>query len=211
MKKVGIITVASMMSACAVAPAQVAPAVDSWVATMAKDEFTDQHICTVSIRNVGADQAEESATQRYYPYIEVVNGDQRVGVKSTAKIPRAVGDIKIRIDSNPAWDIDTSETPLGEISGSELREFEITMASLPAESLAIAKANHQKTLEAMMRAQSIYTATSGDKARAIVREMYAGETIKFRVLASSKVTTFTGEYDLGASFKVAADECGIAL
>ena len=214
MQKIGFIIVSLVLSSCATPPKDIAPPVvmDTWVANINVDEFTDKKTCTISLKDVGTEDAFALIHRQYVPYVEVVEGDLHVGIKSDdSKSPFAVGDVQLRIDKNPMWNINTSETPLGDYDTSELRDFEIGMEGMPEESLAMARSIRKKALESIMRSESTFTATSGNKALSIVRQMYLGDKLRFRVPRGGNSEMFSSVHALGASFKVAADKCNIKL
>ena len=62
---------------------------------------------------------------------------------------------------------------------------------------------------------SPYTATTGDKAKAIVKEMLKGNVLIYRTLGFSQVPNYgggtTGEFLLNGSLEVALNKCQIKI
>lgn len=74
----------------------------------------------------------------YYPYIEIVDKDLRVGVKSGGRYLIPVGDVQLRIDQNPAWTISTSETPIDYVPEVQLKALQAYASTDPQKQQLIA-------------------------------------------------------------------------
>mgnify|MGYP003385538745 CR=1 FL=1 len=112
----------------------------------------------------------------------VVNGDIRVGIKSAGKYKIPVGGIQLRIDSNKAWTISSSETPLDYVPAGALNIMAQHYQNLPEENRQLIQDAYKTTMEATSRAISPFTATTGEKATKILQEMLVGKNIKYRTI-----------------------------
>ncbi|KPZ53410.1 hypothetical protein [Pseudoalteromonas sp. P1-25] len=207
MRHIGTIAAILILAGCA---STTAPSI-SWVSNVKVDEFTDQKSCSVSVGSLYTKSSVYTYSNHYYPYIEVVNGDLRLGVKSGGKHPIPVGDVQIRIDSNTAWTISSSETPLDYAPKGTLDTMKDYANYLPEENKELVEATYKTAMESAARSMSPFTATTGDKARKILNEMLSGQKIKYRTVGLNQAASSTGEYDLDPSLASALQQCGIKL
>ena len=202
--KYGIVGLAIVLSGCAGTSPKI-----SWVASVNVDEFTDKKTCSVSVGSLYTKSSVFTYSNHYYPYIEVVDNDLRVGIKSGGNYRIPVGNIQIRIDNNDAWTINTSETPLDYAPQASTVDFSQYVENLPEESRKQAQRTYDAAMEGSARAMSPFTAATGEKARAILDEMVNGKEIKYRTIGMNQAASTTGEYALDASLPEALSKCGI--
>jgi len=188
----------------------LAPRVE-WVATLKMDAFTDQKTCSVTVGSLYTRNSVYSYTNLYYPYIDVVNGDIRVGIKSGGKYKIPVGDVQLRIDNNKAWVISSSETPLDYVPKGAFNNMAQYYQNLPEESRTLIQDAYKETMKATSRAMSPFTATTGEKAAKILQEMLIGKNIKYRTVGLNQAASSIGEYKLDSSLKSALLKCGVKL
>jgi hypothetical protein len=190
-----------------------------WIASTDFDPFTDQTACSVTTGSLYTQSSVYTYTNHLYPFIEVVHGELRVGLKSGGKYKVPVGDIQLRIDKNKAWDISTNETPV-ETSVSAKDNPQVDVISeytknLPAEQRELVINSYKVAMNSTGKMFSPYTAATGDKAKAILKEMLKGNTLIYRTIGFSQVPNYgggtTGEFMLNKSLQVALNKCQIKI
>lgn len=184
-----------------------APSV-KWVANSKTDSFTDVSSCAVTVGSLYTSNGVFTMTNKYYPYIEVVNGDLRVGVKSGGRFLIPVGDVQLRVDQNKAWTISTSETPLDYVPEGQLKAMQAYAPKDPQQQQIVENA-YKTAMEATARSMSPFTASTGEKAQSILKEMRSGKTLIYRTVGLNQAASTTGEYVLDQSLEVALSQCGI--
>jgi hypothetical protein len=178
-----------------------------WITVRNTDKFTDKSTCAVTVGSFYTQNGVYTATNHYYPYIETVNGDLRVGVRSGGRFLIPVGDVQIRVDQNPAWTISSSETPLDYVPEGQLKAMQAFAPQDPQQQIVT---NAYKTaMEATARSMSPFTAATGDKARTILSQMRAGHSMIYRTVGLNQAASTTGEYVLDPSLEAALRQCGI--
>lgn len=184
-----------------------APRVE-WVTMKKTDQFTDKSSCAVTVGSYYVANRAYTAQNHYYPYIEKVDSQLRVGLRSGGKFQIPVGDVQLRIDQNPAWTISTSETPLDYVPEGQLAAMQ---AAMPEDSgqQALASSAYKTAMETAARSMSPFTASTGEKAQRILAQMKAGQKIIYRTVGLNQAASTTGEYALDASLAEALIECGI--
>lgn len=188
-----------------------------WYSHSTKDEFTDEVECIVSTGSLYRNGIVYTKTGNYYPFIQEVDGELIVGVKSGGKQPIPVGNIQIRIDSLPAWNITTAETPsslLGTTPPADPGVLKAMTENVPEDQKAIITNSYQSSMELMAQNMSTKTAASGDKARSILTQMLAGNTLKYRIVGFSGLAgagkSTTGIVRLDNSLPDSLTICGIS-
>jgi hypothetical protein len=155
-----------------------------WQSFHSTDAFTDESWCDVTF--AGRDYAfnySYAYNGFIYPVVRVREGTMVVAFTTASVVPGQttiaipVGDLQVRIDSNPAETLLASETP-GEINQSYQKMFDAQAKSmnLTPEQQAAYTASTQGILKTM----SPVTAVAGDRAQAIVKEMLTGKTLIYR-------------------------------
>ena len=177
-----------------------------WVSLSSVDEFTDQKSCRVTVGSIYTANSIYTQVGNFYPLIEKVNGELRVGLQSGGKIKIPVGNIQLRIDGNKHWDITTSETPL-DLAPKSTVDMSIYTHNLPDEQRILVESSIKDSAKIL----SPYTMTIGDKAKKIVKEMLNGKKIIYRTVAINQGGSTTGEFVLDDSLKIALNQCGIVI
>lgn len=184
-----------------------APKVE-WITVRNTDKFTDKSTCAVTVGSFYTQNGVYTATNHYYPHIETVNGDLRVGVRSGGRFLIPVGDVQIRVDQNPAWTISSSETPLDYVPEGQLKAMQAFAPQDPQQQQIVTNA-YKTAMEATARSMSPFTAATGDKARTILNQMRAGHSMIYRTVGLNQAASTTGEYVLDPSLEAALRQCGI--
>ena len=181
-----------------------------WISVKNTDEFTDISSCRVTVGSYYTNKNVYTEFGKYYPFIEQVNGQLRVGLQSGGKYKIPVGNAQLRIDSNKNWDISTSETPLDLMPTlADIKPAHID--NLSDEQKAIITTSYKSAMELSAQAMSPFTATTGKKAKKIIKEMLAGNSLKYRTIGLNQAASSTGVYGLDMSLKNALTDCGIEL
>ena len=68
---------------------------------------------------------------------------------------------------------------------------------------------YKTAMEATARSMSPFTASTGEKAQSILKEMRSGKTLIYRTVGLNQAASTTGEYVLDQSLDVALRRCGI--
>jgi hypothetical protein len=197
-----ILALALLITGCATGPAV------EWVTVRNTDQFTDKSSCAVTVGAYYTKHGIYTVRNQYYPYIEVANGDLRVGVKSGGQFSIPVGDVQLRIDQNKAWTISTSETPLDYVPEGQLKAMQAYAPKDPQQQQIVENA-YKTAMETTARSMSPFTASTGEKARSILMEMRAGKTVIYRTIGLNQAASTTGEYALDKSLETALHQCGI--
>ncbi|MEQ7921201.1 hypothetical protein ABQX22_18535 [Xanthomonas sp. WHRI 1810A] len=184
-----------------------APKVE-WITVKSTDKFTDRSTCAVTVGSFYTRSGVYTVSNNYYPYIESVNGDLRVGVRSGGRYLIPVGDVQVRIDQNPAWTISSSETPLDYVPKGQLKAMQAAVPNDPKQQQIVANA-YTMAMEAAARSMSPFTAATGEKARSILNQMKTGHSLIYRTVGLNQAASTTGEYVLDQSLEVALRQCGI--
>lgn len=183
----------------------------AWISNETIDEFTDIKKCSVSVGSYYTTDSVYTVNNHFYPYIEIVNGDLRLGVKSGGRYLIPVGDVQLRIDDNQSWSINSSETPIDYAPQGAVNYMEDYAKNLPEEKRVLLQETYKATMQTTARAMSPFTATTGDKARTILKQMQSGKKIKYRTVGLNQTGSTTGEYQLGPSLNEALNKCGIKV
>lgn len=161
-----------------------------WRASVTTDQFTD-----VTTKTVALDFASGLyGWNKNELFISSRTNELIVGIKNNVGMP--VGTVQIRVDDSPAWTISPDETPL------------YMAPSLPKS--AIISTNVQEDIASgMSKLMSPFTATTGNKARQIIKQMAAGRTVIFRSIGVNQAASTTGQVKIDASFSDALKQIGI--
>lgn len=177
-----------------------------WQATQHHDEFTNKTACRIERGTQGGREFTRALTGIYFTqhfYAENHNGEVRAGVRIEPPIPIG-GDIQIKTANN-LYTLTAEDAPL-----------DVAPAiPAPANSAALPK-DYDKTVAAMtkniQRYASPYRAYTGDRAKALLRDILAtnGE-VKFRTVGVNAATSNTGAFTADEKFRSALTYCGINL
>ena len=178
----------------------------SWVAQHRRDSFTDEVSCRVSPPDLP--MSVFSPLQFvYYPFVERHGADVRVGLTSGDRFKVPVGAVRVRIDGQPSWTIETSETPLDMVPTTFTSPSAYLATQPTAVKEAIAQASKNMTAS-ISQAMSPFTVTNGEKAAKIIQQMKQGHEIIYETLGVNQ-TSRTGRQSLGPDFLTALADCGI--
>ena len=192
MRRIGCLLIAAgLMAGCSVAEPGSG---GHWLPNVRMDEFTKRPHCIVTAETGGIRggfiQGYNTIFRfRFYPFVEMVNKELRLGVRSDVLVEIPVGDVQVRIDDGKIWTIASSETPLD-----YARKGYMNVA-----------------MDTVNGAKLPYTVATGEKARAILQEMVAGRLLWYRVLGLNQKVTNAGWFPLDVSFRRALARCGISL
>lgn len=169
-----------------------------WIAIETKDEFSDKITKMVTIGEVPSDDTLVTRTGNTYPFIGILDGEIYVGVRSGGRYRIPVGTIQMRIDDNTAYTITTDENPI--VSNTSMPSYTGINNDIFAQAM-------QNTTKIM----SPFTATSGDKAKAILKEMLHGKVLKYRLIGLNQAISTTGVVVLDSSLEEALNMIGINM
>ena len=202
-----IYLLAILSTGCSMTPQEPA---DPWVANFEYDEFTDETKCTVTTGSKYIGGSVYTYNSHFYPFIEKHKNEIWFGVKSGGKVPIPVGNIQVRIDRNDAWEILSSETPY-ESKGQTNFDIQNYVSNVSEEQRQQIVANYETMMAAAQKSTLPYTATTGDKAESIIKQMLSGDRLIYRVTGFNHTNSSTGEYSLGADLKEALKKCAITI
>lgn len=174
-----------------------------WVSTSSKDEFTDQVTKMVTVGERPNENFLITQSLHYYPFVGTHDGEVYVGIRSGGTYRMPVGTVQLRIDDNPAWTINTEETPV--LFAPKPPSVSVDSANMAG----IVNNMQNEMMNNMSKTLSPYTAATGDKARRIIREMINGKVIKYRIIGFNQVGSSTGEVKIDESFIEALKVIGI--
>ena len=200
-KKFAILTIVLALTACQ-APGQVSGQI--WGATTSKDQFTDKVTKMATVGDGVSTNFIVTHSLKYYPFVGIQDGELYVGVRSGGRYRIPTGTIQIRIDENASWTIGPEETPV---------YLAPLLPSIPIyaaiDSKGVIEKSQEKAMENMTKIMSPYTATTGDKAKSIIKEMLLGKVIKYRTVGINQAAPTTGQAVIDGSFLKSLREIGI--
>lgn len=177
-----------------------------WSPVIGQDEFTDKVTKMVTVGDLLSDKFVYTRSLRYYPFVGVRDGEIYVGIRSGGPYRVPVGTVQIRVDGNKSWTISTEETPVH------------LAPDIPASSVPVAlngdvenliQKTHNQAMSNAAKMMSPYTATTGDKAKSIIREMVRGKIVKYRTVGFNQAASTTGEVKIDNSFLSSLRAIGI--
>lgn len=176
---------------------------ERWHALSNVDRFTDDSIKMVTIGDFKTTGWLMTSSLQYYPFVGLRDSQLIFGIRSGGSIRVPVGGVQVRIDGNKVWDINPYETPV---------YLSPSQASMPNMSIPNGPdmAQMQKgVIESMAKNMSPFTATTGDKAKAIIKEMFAGKRMIYRSVGFNQPGSTEGECLIDESFFKAMSQIGI--
>ncbi len=190
---------------------------DAWKVTRVKDPITGASSCVVT----AADQVSSFAfTRSGYLYPIAENNSQfglLVGVSTGGQIRLPSGDILWKVDDKPFRELKAADNPVGNSTAATF--------PLPAGATPELKSAMETSARAIAGLTATSTVASGDKAREILAEMYAGKSLLFRAAnaapayglpssATNRVGQITSDgqrpISIDQSFRSGLSQCGIA-
>ena len=205
MKNYAVIFTALILAGCTSTLQEV-----KWVTDKNIDVFTDISSCKVTVGSLSTNKNVYTEIGKYYPFIEQINDQLRVGIQSGGKFKMPVGNVQLRIDSNKMWDISTSETPL-DLTPTAANFKPAFLGNLSKEQKEMVSSSYESVMNTSSQTMSPFTATTGEKAKKIVKEMLEGKHLIYRTIGLNQAASSTGIYDLDMSLKTALNDCGIKL
>lgn len=184
-----ILTAALLLAGCA-SPSGPERA-RTWKATTKTDQFTDVTTKTLEM-NVGGGAYNYS---KMTFFVGSRTNSVVVGVKSLSNFP--VGTVQLRVDENPAITISPAETPV------------LFTPSIPLSTNHAMASVQSETMLNMTQIMSPFTATGGDKAQQIIKELVHGKTLRFRTIGANAAASSTGWAALDESFLSGLKSLGI--
>lgn len=164
----------------------------AWSSSVTQDEFTDRKFKVVSTGSIYMGGRAYTQSGRLYPFVGEYDGKLVVGVRSGGTHRFPVGNVQLRIDDNPVWEISTTETP------TDLYSRSSAATGSPMGGM-------------MQAALSPFTVATGDKAKEILKQMLAGRVLKYRTMGYYSQPGVSGQFNLDPSFRDSLLEAGIAL
>jgi hypothetical protein len=172
-----------------------APNQHNWIPVVKVDEFTG---VKTSFATAGTEAGNMTRPGVLYPFVGVLpDGEIIVGLRSGGKFRVPVGNVQLRIDDHPAWDI------------SMLESAGVGRADKPAAAGASIEAAIAQ-VQALSYGVTPYTAARGDKAKAILAQLLSGKKLKFRQAPGGLgMQPTTGEIELNGSLRNALLQIGV--
>lgn len=185
-----------------------------WRASLTMDRFNDDIDCFVSVADYWGGDFLYTRQNHFYPYVQQKNGELRVGLRSGGRYPIPVGNVKLRIDKNPAWDLLVSESPVDTSPVNTMLPQDYVKnltESLDEKSKAIVEKSFSAQQKLTSQMLSTYTAATGDKAKKILQEMLTGKMLISQTAGIPGVKSTIGEALLNESLKMALEDCKIRI
>lgn len=214
LKRLALLSLA-LLGACAPRPPSTFEM--KWRAEKDFDKFADGPTCRVSVWGRWSDMtfAYQNAGM-IYPVVELRGDKVLVGAESVPigsavhQFQMPVGDIQMKVDSNKSWTIAAINTPKVAPAGTSQDVASQRLANMPSPSPYMdpkAMAEMTKNMMGVYGAgMSPITATTGEEARDILKQMAEGKTLLFRQI-NGNAAGRTFEYSL-SSFNEALAMCG---
>lgn len=207
MLSVGRVIVMGGMVMGSLAGCASTPDSGNWIVAEHVDEFTDARSCRVEQRARGSSWRQVMSV---LPYVERRGDELRVGLRSATRyggIP--TGDVRLRVDENPAWTITTAETPMDARPAGEEAWSKALPANATDADRAQFEATTRETMGAVGKMISPYTAATGEKAAAMLKQMKSGTALIYETTGFNQPGSSTGRVALDAQFKSGLAACGL--
>lgn len=175
-----------------------------WKIVRLRDEFTDVSVCRIEPDGAfsrGLARGLSGSYRSIHFFAENRDGEVRAGFISEPAMP-IPGDIQLRVDDRPMRVIAAADTPID--SGPS-----IALPPMPNVSEDM-RSELERTLRASLSVASPYRVVVGDQARALLRELIAGQQVRWRVLAINAAASSTGRIRVGDLAR-ALGQCGVEL
>ncbi|HAT42371.1 MAG TPA: hypothetical protein DCS87_11735 [Rheinheimera sp.] len=210
----GIIWLASLalIAGCASTSSDSSDSSGPWAASVKHDRFSGEVECFVSTGDFFTETSVVTSNNKYYPLIQIKNGVLMVGVRSGGRYPIPVGDVKIRVDSNKAYDISITETPVDEKVDPMIASMKASYESLPEDQKKLVISAIDNASKAQKAMVSTYTVATGDKAKALLEEIKNGRKLIYQAGIFSNMPAMQssiGEVEINISLSKALKQCEI--
>lgn len=160
----------------------------TWKATGTTDEFTDKTTMMVTTGDFTKVSPIVTSSFKFYPVVRKEGDEIYVGLMSGGRFKIPVGTVQLRIDQNEAWTITPQETPVSMMPSAPQYAL-----NLPPEQAALVKQTQDQAMLNVTQLMSPYTVTGGEKAKKILKQMLAGQTLKYRTVGINQAASTTGE------------------
>lgn len=209
-----------VMVAIYVALAGCATQKNVWVPLSEVDKFADVETKIVTVGDSLKTSAFFPNAMLIYPFVSYREGEIAVGLRSTGRFKMPTGTVQLRVDNNKAWTIGPEETPIYLVPESAQMVMpmpEIDTSTAAGKQTADAMALTKSMTESMQahgqsyatKMVSPFTAATDEKAKAILREMLAGNKIIYRTVGYNQASSVNGEVAIDASFLESLKQIGI--
>lgn len=177
---IAVLAAAVALGGCAAGP--------RWQATGTTDEFTDKTTMMVTTSEFPASGSIVTRSLHFYPVVRKEGDEIYVGLMSGGRFKIPVGTVQLRIDQNESWTITPQETPVSMMPSAPQYAL-----NLPPEQAALVKQAQDQAMLNVTQLMSPYTVTGGEKAKKILKQMLAGQTLKYRTVGINQAASTTGE------------------
>lgn len=179
-----------------------------WQGVEVTDELTGTVVCRV--KGLSPMQTGNS----FYPFVDMLDDQIRVGIHSPDENPIPVGNIEIQINHGFRWHIEQATMPyylqsemdiLPHIMmghGHTLRHEKKPQRDQLQLSFETVSANAR-------RSRSPYTVATGKAAQQLFHQMLEGGQFKYRVFNANRGLSIFGRYDITPDFLAALQTCDI--
>lgn len=178
-------TIAALVTAAALGGCAAGP---TWQATGSTDEFTDKTTLMVTTSEFPGSGSIVTRALHFYPVVRKEGSEIFVGLMSGGRFKIPVGTAQLRIDDNEAWTITPQETPVSMMPSAPQYAL-----NLPPDQAALVKQAQDQAMLNVTQLMSPYTVTGGEKAKKILKQMLAGQTLKYRTVGINQAASTTGE------------------
>lgn len=194
--KLYLLGVAVLVASCQSAGA-------TWVAMSSQDLFTDVNTKMVTVGSLPSRGMLFTQSLHYYPFVGFQNNELYVGIRSGGAYRVPTGTVEIRIDNNKSWVISPEETPVQLVPS-----IPTVTQGFNVPNVDMAKIQSQM-MQNVAKMSSPYTATTGAKAKNILKEMLAGKKVIYRTIGLNQAASTTGEVEIDDSFRKSLQKIGI--
>lgn len=179
-----------------------------WQAITVIDELTGEPVCRV--RAISPMQTDSS----YYPIVDMVHDQVRVGMHSPDQNPLPVGDIQLQIDSHYRWLIKRRDMPYYlqqqmDISPHILTGYDHYLSYMKKYQRDQLQLSFTTATAKALASTSPYTVATGDAAKSLFNQMLTGRFLEYRILPTPLHGSTVGRYPLTSDYLKALQTCGI--
>ena len=183
----------TLLSGCSSTPLR------GWTTEKSADSFYGNTACNIRYLDPYRNP-DLSVGTRYYPFIvRTADGKMLFGIENNRNEP--VGDVLVKIDSNPPIHISQSETEVQEGTS-----YQIPMAA------ARQSSDLQEILQYARVLKSPITTASEEKSRRIINQIRIGDVLRIRVIGlgiNGSSDMAEGEYPIDQNLLNSYSRCGL--
>ncbi|PSV27197.1 MULTISPECIES: hypothetical protein [unclassified Photobacterium] len=179
-----------------------------WQAITVIDELTGEPVCRV--RAISPMQTDSS----YYPIVDMVHDQVRVGMHSPDQNPLPVGDIQLQVDSHYRWLIKQRDMPYYlqqqmDITPHILIGYDHYLSHMNMHQRDELQHSFSTVTAKALASRSPYTVATGDAAKSLFNQMLTGEFLEYRIFQTPLHGLTVGRYPLAHDYLKALQTCGI--